>query len=85
MPLEERGEPQAALETALTLRQHWLECLRAGQASPADDPWPAGPVVRVYDGKTLIDLRTGLIGELSMQMLAALPVPAELVDREVLS
>ena len=49
----------------------WLAAVESGQADLADDPWPLGPVVRVYDlggpdeeahrPMTSFDLRSGLM------------------------
>ncbi len=65
----------------------WIYDLVAGQCTVEDDPFPLGPIVRIYDEKKqAIDLATGLVlskalptpKEMETLLMARLPLPPEL-------
>ena len=87
VPLSEGQDPPSAVREFLGRRERFRAEMVAGRASPADDPWRLGPVVRVYDPAATVDLRTGLASkgwpeahEFRRFVLAQLPLPAELTE-----
>ncbi len=74
---------QVMLEHADRLDQ-WLQDVASGKQDPAAHPDPPGQVVRLYDGATTVDLRTGLSAprpanrlDLRTWLCAGLPLPPE--------
>jgi ATP-dependent Clp protease ATP-binding subunit ClpA len=83
LPVEEGVELAAVVHNWMAQRNDWLEALTRGEAAAADDPLNPGSVLRLYPERaSMVDLRTGLIGvDLAACLLAALPLPPELIDK----
>jgi ATP-dependent Clp protease ATP-binding subunit ClpA len=80
LPLPDGSEPAAVIADWKTQRRKWLLALTNGQAQPADDPARLRPVLRVYSGQRIVDLRCGFLGPaaaFSDYLLSALPGPSE--------
>jgi ATP-dependent Clp protease ATP-binding subunit ClpA len=77
----------AALERQRAIDHQWRADLAAGRVAPESDPFPLGPVLRLYDPLNVtVDLRSGLVAtrmldsaELRKFILAQLQPPRELV------
>jgi ATP-dependent Clp protease ATP-binding subunit ClpA len=84
LPVPEGADPDSLSRDWLDRREQWLAALARGETAAADDPLRPGPVLRVYSERTgMVDLRTGLTGQhLQTCLLAALPLPSELSDKE---
>jgi ATP-dependent Clp protease ATP-binding subunit ClpA len=82
LPVEEGVEPAAVVHDWMEQRKNWLEALTRGETVAADDPLNPGSALRLYPERTpMVDLRTGLTGaDLAACLLAALPLPPELLD-----
>lgn len=89
-PLEIGDDPAAVAESFKAAQESWESALAAGSASPEDDPFPIGPVVRIYEenGPT-VDLRNGLISQrwpnadgFRAFVLAQVPLPPEMLKPE---
>jgi DNA polymerase III delta prime subunit len=81
LPVPGGAEPEALLGDWWARRRAWLEAVGRGEAAVADDPLRPGPVLRITSERTgMIDLRTGLAGELDPAacLLATLPLPPEI-------
>ena len=86
IPLPDGADARATLDALVESRRDWQDRLEAGRAGWDEDPFPLGPVVRVYDEPGLIrDLRTGRAirsplkaDALRALILEALPLPEEL-------
>lgn len=78
-PVPEGSSPEAVLSAGERQRQEWLERVHAGSATPADDPWKFGPVVRIAQGERMVHLPSGLVNAVLLDdTLATLPLPAGL-------
>jgi hypothetical protein len=85
LPLAADADPAALLCDWSDRRQHWLQAVGRGEVAVTEDPLTPGPVVRIYsDPRDVLDLRTGLTGEVDLAacLLAALPLPPEITDPE---
>jgi ATP-dependent Clp protease ATP-binding subunit ClpC len=88
MPLAEGDDALAAARVSAAAHELWRAQVAAGEASPASDPHPLGPVVRVYDPEiATFDFRTALLcpdlptaDDLRRLIMAALPLPLRLVS-----
>jgi hypothetical protein len=83
LPLPSDGDPAAAAGAWLTNRRCWLDDLRAGRAAVGDDPFAVGPVVRIYDDRNAIDLRSGTTApheQLAVLIRAGLTLPMEMTE-----
>jgi hypothetical protein len=88
--LETNDDPATVAACFHAAQQSWESALAAGSATPEDDPFPVGPVVRIYEEKgPTIDLRSGLIcqrwpnnDEFRAFVLAQLPLPREMIEQE---
>jgi hypothetical protein len=70
--LSPHDDPRSAMQTITRMREIWRANVAAGRASPDSDPYPLGPIVRVYDHRAgTLDLR-------SLLLCANLPTAAEL-------
>src|SRR5262249_568068 len=59
-PPPDGADARATLAALVASRRDWLDRLEAGRAGWDEDPFPLGPVVRVYEEPGLVrDLRTG--------------------------
>jgi hypothetical protein len=86
VPLADGADARATLAALAASRRDWQDRLEAGRAGWDEDPFPLGPVVRVYEepgsGR---DLRTGrpiptplLVDARRALILESLPLPDEL-------
>ena len=83
LSLPSEGDPAVAADAWLANRRRWLDDLRAGRAAVGDDPFAVGPVVRIYDDRNAVDLRSGTTApheQLAALIRAGLPLPAELTE-----
>ena len=86
IPLADGADARATLAALAESRRDWQDRLEAGRAGWDEDPFPLGPVVRVYEEPGLVrDLRTGRAipsplkaDALRALILEALPLPEEL-------
>jgi hypothetical protein len=83
-PIADNGDPLTLLLGQLKRRRQWLEALSRGETIPTDDPLRLAPVVRLYnEGRGWIDVRTGLVGEMSLPNVPALVLAGLLLPEEV--
>jgi hypothetical protein len=86
VPLAPHDDPQSAAQYIARTRETWRSNVAAGRASADSDPYPLGPVVRVYDPVVgTLDLRSLLLctnlptaNELRRFVLAGLSLPEPL-------
>jgi len=89
-PLRPGAGPREAIAEVILERRRWIERLAMDEAGVNDDPYPLGPVIRIYDQcdgqtKTTVDLRSGMtaprfptMDDLRAFLSASLELPAEL-------
>ena len=88
VPLAPDQDELSALEARQEERMSWLQSLDQGEATPEDDPFALGRVIRIYDSQsTTLDLRTGLMltglpkaKDLRTFLLSSLLVPPALLE-----
>ncbi len=81
--LDESEDAAQAAEQRIAMRNDWRAAVATSQSTPDSAPYPAGPVIRLYDPHTAtIDLRTGLLcekqtspEEIRRMVLANIPLP----------